>query len=484
MNVNGTIYAIYSLEDKDLVLNLLNRLKSSDKDSNNTIWDDDPIKSGQAWSPKDATRLQKADAFFLFASNSFMYSEFIQQNEFKMIIDRYKDENTTVIPILIDNCPWETEFSSDDYNFSFKELQVLPKNRKPISRWDSRDDALNHIAKKLKKIIAPEIENAREQDLDKKQDSDSIELKKEEQIALDFTEEKEDKTQQVVDSESEKRLAEEIRLRKEAEAKRSALEEKKQIERVKAEQKAKELAQIKANEEQKLHEAAKINQKPEHEVEPITTPPDPKEVPVSDDYEEEENVYRNNNRLKNRALIGIAAALAALAIWFFLDDKAPSKISATEATKIENVSGEEVEKIDAPKEVPQQQKEILQELVVGDSYKGGIIFKIDASGKSGTLASYDDVGPMSWSAAMKIHEELGEGWRLPSLDELRLMRQTIGQGATNDGEFSDGLYWSATDYDEYQARVMRFRDGNTSYHYNKVAENRKFRVRPIRDFTR
>jgi hypothetical protein len=61
------------------------------------------------------------------------------------------------------------------------------------------------------------------------------------------------------------------------------------------------------------------------------------------------------------------------------------------------------------------------------------------------------------------------------------MYRTIGQGATNSGEFADALYWSATDYDEYQARLIRFSDGNTSYHYNKNAEHRKFKVRAIRD---
>jgi hypothetical protein len=90
---------------------------------------------------------------------------------------------------------------------------------------------------------------------------------------------------------------------------------------------------------------------------------------------------------------------------------------------------------------------------------------------------------MSWQSAMKIDEQLGEGWRLPTFDELRIMHQTIGQGATNSGEFSGELYWSATAYDEYQARLVRFRDGNTSYHYNKNVEQRKFLVRAVRDFS-
>ena len=64
------------------------------------------------------------------------------------------------------------------------------------------------------------------------------------------------------------------------------------------------------------------------------------------------------------------------------------------------------------------------------------------------------------------------------------MQRTIGQGATNSGQFADELYWSATPYDTYQARLLRFRDGNASYHYNKAVADRKFYVRAVRDFSR
>ncbi|MGB5236738.1 MAG: hypothetical protein WBM43_14430 [Flavobacteriaceae bacterium] len=120
-------------------------------------------------------------------------------------------------------------------------------------------------------------------------------------------------------------------------------------------------------------------------------------------------------------------------------------------------------------------------LGVGDIYDGGIIFTIDPANNTGKIAHLEDAGPMPWQDAVKIHEQWGEGWRLPSFDELYLMYQTIGRGAANIGEFTDELYWSATAYDEYQARLIRFKDGNTSYHYNKNVEHRKFKVRAIRE---
>ena len=121
-------------------------------------------------------------------------------------------------------------------------------------------------------------------------------------------------------------------------------------------------------------------------------------------------------------------------------------------------------------------------LSIGENYEGGIVFEIDASGKSGKMAHKADAGPMPWTDANNIHEQLGAGWRLPTFFELSKMYRTIGQGADNSGHFADELYWSATPYDDYQARLLRFRDGNTSYHYNKSIEHRKFLVRAVRDF--
>ncbi|HEA22778.1 hypothetical protein LCGC14_1693850 [marine sediment metagenome] len=123
------------------------------------------------------------------------------------------------------------------------------------------------------------------------------------------------------------------------------------------------------------------------------------------------------------------------------------------------------------------------DVLVGSSMGDGIIFKTDTSGKSGTMAYARDVEPMTWDNALTINQQLGEGWRLPTMEELREMYATIGPGASNSGQFGDDLYWSNQSYDENQARLVRFSDGDTSFHYNKTAEHRKFNVRAVKDFS-
>lgn len=127
---------------------------------------------------------------------------------------------------------------------------------------------------------------------------------------------------------------------------------------------------------------------------------------------------------------------------------------------------------------------LSSDAAVGSSFADGIVFEIDSSANTGTLAYATDLEPMTWENAMKINEQLGEGWRLPTMEELSEMFITIGPRSNNSGQFTDELYWSDEAYDENQARLVRFSDGDTSFHYNKSAEHRKFNVRAVKDFDR
>lgn len=138
----------------------------------------------------------------------------------------------------------------------------------------------------------------------------------------------------------------------------------------------------------------------------------------------------------------------------------------------------------APIEDAASNEEAVSKLSVGDTFDDRFVFAADPSGESGKIAYSEDLGPMPWKEAVDASAQLGEGWRLPTMDELEAMYATIGQGANNSAQFADELYWSATPYDENQARLLRFSDGNTSFHYNNGVAYRKFLVRPVRDFKR
>ena len=154
MSQTTIIYSIYTVEDRDYMLDFLGHLNPLLERYNASIWDNDAIPIGDIWRPTNNSRIPNTDLFILFVSHTFMYSEFINQIEFKWIIDSYKEGNCKVIPILIDDCPWEIDFKSEDYNFSFTELQVLPKRQKPITSWRNQNKAFKNIVSEIKRVLA------------------------------------------------------------------------------------------------------------------------------------------------------------------------------------------------------------------------------------------------------------------------------------------------------------------------------------------
>ena len=71
-------------------------------------------------------------------------------------------------------------------------------------------------------------------------------------------------------------------------------------------------------------------------------------------------------------------------------------------------------------------------------------------------------------------------WYLPSIDELELMYNTIGQGADNSGNFKDENYWSSSKNNYYSlgALSVYFLDGSSDSYY----KSNSYRVRVIRAF--
>ena len=87
----------------------------------------------------------------------------------------------------------------------------------------------------------------------------------------------------------------------------------------------------------------------------------------------------------------------------------------------------------------------------------------------------EDLGEHNWEDAKKICEDLGDGWRLPTREELHLMwlnRESIVS-------FADGYYWSSSEYNNNYAWGQDFNNGS-QYYYNK---NNTSYVRAVRDLS-
>ncbi len=151
---------------------------------------------------------------------------------------------------------------------------------------------------------------------------------------------------------------------------------------------------------------------------------------------------------------------------------------------------------------------------IGDQQSGGIVFYIDGTGEHGLVAAMEDLGQFEWgcyqesvdgadgmtigtgyqntldivagcsetpiAASEALAYESGgySDWYLPSIEELELMYNTIGQGADNYGGFEDYYYWSSSEFSSYGAWRVHFYNGY-SLNYGKYST---YRVRVIRAF--
>jgi hypothetical protein len=156
-------------------------------------------------------------------------------------------------------------------------------------------------------------------------------------------------------------------------------------------------------------------------------------------------------------------------------------------------------------------------LSIGDTYQGGIIFYLDASGCHGLIAapgdqstsaawfngSYMDTRAygsglfegkyntkmINWqqggtTSAAAICANYGDlKWYLPSIEELNLMYENIGQGNAlglgNIGGFDNAYYWSSTEYDLNYAWEQFFFNGNQGSYIKNITYDS---VRAVRAF--
>jgi len=77
-------------------------------------------------------------------SSDFMASEFINDIEIKKAIERHKNREVIIVPIIIRPCDFQS--------LPISKFQALPKDAKPVSKWEDVDEAWLDIVISLKKV--------------------------------------------------------------------------------------------------------------------------------------------------------------------------------------------------------------------------------------------------------------------------------------------------------------------------------------------
>jgi hypothetical protein len=108
-------------------------------------WHDREISAGTKWASEINSHLNTASIILLLISPDFMASDYCYGVEVKRAMERLEAREALVIPVILRPVYWRGAV--------FGKLQALPKNAKPITRWQNRDEAFFNVAEGIRKAV-------------------------------------------------------------------------------------------------------------------------------------------------------------------------------------------------------------------------------------------------------------------------------------------------------------------------------------------
>ncbi len=139
------IFCSYSHEDEKLRKQLETHLAPMRRSGLIKSWSDREIVAGTAWEAEINKELEAADIVLMLASPAFIASEFCYGVELKRALERYKNGEAFVIPVVLRPCVLD--------GTPLAGLQALPKEAKPVTKWSNRDSAFVDVVEGIQRAV-------------------------------------------------------------------------------------------------------------------------------------------------------------------------------------------------------------------------------------------------------------------------------------------------------------------------------------------
>jgi len=140
------IFISYAREDEKYKDELELHLKPLKMNGDIESWNDREILPGADWDENIKSQIENANVMLFLISPNFMASDYINAVEIKRALERHKEKEVIIIPIIIRH--------SDFSILKISKFQALPKDGKPISSWPDKDEAWYNVTLGLKKVFA------------------------------------------------------------------------------------------------------------------------------------------------------------------------------------------------------------------------------------------------------------------------------------------------------------------------------------------
>ncbi len=146
MSENHPVKLFYSYSHQDEILRdkLETNLKLLQRQNVISGWHDRKIGIGKEWENAIDENLKTSNIILLLVSADFLASDYCFDTEVKIAMERHKKQEAVVIPISLRPC--------DTNGSDFMKLQGLPKDFKPVTKWDNQDEAFTDIARGIREV--------------------------------------------------------------------------------------------------------------------------------------------------------------------------------------------------------------------------------------------------------------------------------------------------------------------------------------------
>jgi hypothetical protein len=141
---NIEVFYSYAHEDEADLEKLKSHMSILQREGFITQWYDREIKPGTEWMSAIDNHINTASIILLLISSDFFASDYCY-GEMVQAMQRHKASEACVIPIILRPTDWTRA--------PFAELQVLPTDAIPVTKWPNRDEAFDNIARGVRRAI-------------------------------------------------------------------------------------------------------------------------------------------------------------------------------------------------------------------------------------------------------------------------------------------------------------------------------------------
>jgi TIR domain/CHAT domain len=139
------VFVSYSHHDEAMRKELEDHLSNLRRQGKIAAWNDRAIEAGTEWDAEIKAQLEAAGVILLLVSSRFMASEYCYDREMKRAMERHEEGTARVIPIILKPVDWQGS--------PFSKLATLPKDAKPITKWDDQDEAFLSVVQGIRRAV-------------------------------------------------------------------------------------------------------------------------------------------------------------------------------------------------------------------------------------------------------------------------------------------------------------------------------------------